>query len=412
MDYKKLFNVININSINESLYPLLSWLRTNPYERNLILFGTNVIFVFLLIFQFNVGNIFNMGYEGASKIAPWLEEDVSKISIIDPELKKNNIKEIELLRQDILRELPSKKSSWFSSLFSSKQKHYNWNLNLVTLSTPSLVNSSKNSSKDSIIPPSSLAFVEADVERVSELFQSLQEVRRYYAIPRTKEKESSSGMLVDTNGNYIGLHLVFYFTNNKKQTLYIGSSTKKADESFVRLNDEKEIYIAKTNIRLKSGVGDESYFRNKKLWPKEIDLTSLSGLTVQIKNNNQPLLQLNKLGTEWSMPFPPSTSKLKQASIQTFLQDIVSWQVTSFLKVIPKDLDPKFPSLEVNVRYRDKNNSSQENNFNMSILGRKGASEYVCLLPDQSIRQIASSVLEQIIDPVKNFSEPTNPIKK
>ena len=402
---EKLFSTL-FNYLNH----LINYLNENPFQRNVSLAVFNIFLFLCLVFQFNIVGIFNLGYDGAKLLLPLTEGDVKKITLIDPDLKKSGVSQIELIRQDESlapkANVKEEKKSWLSSLFSKKTKHFNWNLNLTTLSNTSLT-VSESKINDANKKTESLKY-EADEQRVNELFTSLESARRYYAIPSTPEKEKSSGLLTDSSGSTNALQIVFHLEGNKKEILNVGSPNKKGDESFVRLNNEKEIFIAKTNIRAKSGGGDKYFFRNRRFWPKGVEMNGVSALTIQTKGGARSVLQLTKSQNQWNMTFPPTNSKLKIPAIQTFLNDLFAWQISNFIST-PKDitgLDSRFPSLEMSIRY-DLNSkvANQESSLNIIILGRKGVNDYILQMPDQSLREVHSLNFDQILDPVKNFTE-------
>ena len=380
------------------------WLKHSKFKRNLGIFILNIVIFLILILKFNLTGLSETAYESASKLTPWNEKDISKIIITNPLFKKNNIKEIELLRKNELSFVKEDKKNFsIKDIFSKKTKHFNWALNLISL---------KNSSVSEAVILNTVAKdieLEADNEKVSEFFESLQNLRSYYAIPRTVEKEKSSGIYIDNNGIQSGIIIEFLFSNGRKEFLYVGEAVKKANENFVRLNNDNEIFLVKANLVAKSGRGDENYFRSNRFWSKEIDITGINSISFITKKTNKNFLSLSKIENDWTMPFPITTSKLKKEAIQNLIKDILNWKVTQFHNKIPNDLDSKFSPFEINIRYLTKDN--QEFNYTLDVIGKKGANNYVCVLPDYSIREFTSSILEQTIDPIKFFTEPTLPKK-
>ena len=244
-----------------------------------------------------------------------------------------------------------------------------------------------------------------DVQRVAEFFTSLKEARRYYSIPRTAEKEKAIGMQKDSRAEYANLQIHFFLSPEKKVSLYLGRTSSRNSENYVRKNEEKNIYLVQTDLRTKSGSAEPAYFRDRRILAHTIQEKGLLSLLAQ-KKEGRAIAHFVYNGKEWNMQAPPPSlagGKVRPGAIQSFIQDILSWKASEFPTELPKGLDPRYAFTLV-LRYKE-SGTVQEKELILEVLGREGYSDYVLRMPDQSLRKVSSVYLEDILDPLKNFTE-------
>ncbi len=390
------------------------WMVTHPFESHLSIFLFNILLAFLLLFQFNIIGIFNRGYEGAALLVDLEQDDLSMIEIYDPDLKNNVLK---LMRK---KESPLPKSQWhlanqnsasfLETIYSSEARQYSWEL-LVSIKDKE----GTEKGTDNNLKAKNMRYP-ADVQRVAELFEALAKLRRYYSIPRSPEKENAIGMRKNAKGEYEGLRVRFTLANNQDQIeLFLGQTSKKADESYIRRDEENEIYLVRGDLRIKIGSGELDYFRDrnligadipqeglrsviaKKIMTQQTSSSGISPILVHFINNG------NNDKQNWSIQYPELIGlEANQEAINSFIQDVFSWRTIEFPKKITKGLDQKL-AFDLILGYQIAGDI-QEKQITMSIIGREGYSDYLVRMPDQSLRKISSVYLEDLLDPLKKFT--------
>ena len=267
---KFLVSIKETAALNEKLGSALAYLSANPEKRNLGLAALNLVLIFLLLFQFNLIGLFATGYKAADLLLDLEQADLEAIEIQDPDFKN---KKIRLLRQKDQKLEQSqwytkdsqKQDSFFASFYSKTPRQYAWQLEIYAIEAETETESTaKTEQKEQkrVYP--------ADVQRVAELFTSLKEARRYYAVPRTPQKEKAIGMQKDSQGKYANLQIHFLLSPDKKISLYLGRTSTRGSENYVRRDEEKNIYLVQTDLRTKSGSAEPAYFRSRRILPHTI----------------------------------------------------------------------------------------------------------------------------------------------
>ena len=385
-----------ISILKEKLGPGLSRFWANSEKRNLSLALFNLFLAFLLLFQFNLIGLFPTGY-GASKLLIDLEqEDVDAIEIDDPDFKNKRVRLVRQKEKSLPREKwyskgEQKQKSFPNNLYERVAPQYEWELEIYTL------RKEEGAGSKSVYP--------VDVQRIAEFFTSLRKARRYYAIPRSPEKEKAIGMQKDSQSRYANLKINFFLSPQKKTTLYFGRAGASSSENYVRRDEEKNIYLVQTDLRSKSGSAEVAYFRSRQIFDSGISEKGLLSVMFQSKAGDA-IAQFVYNGKEWNLQFPnPSLrgAKVRSNAIQSFVQDMLSWKATEFPDTLAKGLDSRY-AFRIVLRYKKKD-EVQEKELILNVLGREGYSDYLLSMPDQSLRKISSVYLEDILDPLKNFTE-------
>lgn len=389
---------------NEKLKTFFSYLSAHPEKRNLGLAGLNLALLFLLFVQFNLIGLFATGYEAADLLLDLDQEDVEAIVIRDPDFKNKRVrlvrqKEKKLERSQGHSKDSSKKDSFFSSFYKSAPAQYAWQLELYDI----------RETKDAKTEEKQKSVYPADAQRIAEFFLSLRQARRYYAVPRTSEKEKAIGMQRDSQGKYANLQITFLFSPEKKTLLYLGRASSRSGENYVRRDEEKNIYLVQTDLRGKIGSAEPLYFRDRRILSTAVQEKGLISIMAQKKQKGRErvIAHFTYNGKEWNLQSPPSTlgAKVRPGAVQSFVKDIFSWKASEFPEKLPKGLDSRY-AFTLTLRYKE-TGDIQEKEIKLDILGREGYSDYVLIMPDKSLRKVSSVYLEDILDPLKNFTEPS-----
>ena len=398
----------DISVLGEKLKAVLTYLKANPEKRNLGLAAFNLLLIFILLFQFNLIGLFATGYEAADLLVDLEQTQLDAIEIHDPDFKNKKVrlvrqKEQELEHSQWYIKESQKEASFFSSFYNRVPAQYAWQLEVYDTQTEGKEKTSKTEKKEQSTVRK--AIYSADVQRVVELFESLKEARRYYAVPRTPEKEKAIGMQKDSQGKYANLQINFVLSPEKKISLYLGR-TSSGRENYVRRDEEKNIYLVQTDIRSKSGSAEPEYFRDRRILSNRIQEKGILSLMAR-KKEGTAIAHFVHNGKEWNLQFPNPTlrgGKVRSGAIQSFIQDMLSWKASAFPESPSKALDSRY-AFQLVLRYKERE-TVQEKELVLQILGREGYSDYFLAMPDQSLRKVSSVYLEDILDPLKNFTEP------
>ena len=383
-------------------------LQKKPELRNGVLTGLNLLLLFILFVQFNLAGIFAVGYEAADILLDLQQADVRRITIRDPDLAGS---EIQLTRQEALpsaqwhtsnNNFEQQEKSFWQNFYEHRPTQYRWRL--LRAKKPDAQAEGETDAKTN---PALSENYAADIERMAELFQALAETRRYYAVPRTPAKEQALQMRTDADGNYSGLQIEFMLESGAAHTLYVGRSGKASDETYVRLNDETQIYLVRANLRSRSGNANLDYFRDRSVVGAQISRAQIVGIQARRMDNQQPIFQANHNGKEWLLNYPPLATipngKLRQDAVDSFIKDVLDWKAKAFPRSAPSDLDPKYV-FDLILNYKEAGQVA-EKQLILKILGRKGYSDYYVRLPDASLREISSVYLEDVLQPQRKFIE-------
>ncbi len=404
-----------IARVTKKILPYYTYLQSRPDVRNASLAGFNLFLLLFLVLQYNVLGIFAVGYEGADVLLDLEQEDVQSIHIDDPDFRGLTI---QLVRKE---ELPlgqwasakpsaATETSLFSSIYNYRPTQYSWQLKVSGKKTKKTA-AKLSSEIDQQQEQENIKRYLADVERVAEFFAALQDVRTYYSLPHTQEREKSLGMQTNSQGSYAGLRVQFKLSNGDNHSLYFGRTSKDGRESYVRLDDQGQIYVIRADLRTKSGSGDVDYFRNRLLLPYTVSSGEVVSLIAKKASNLSPITHLVYNGKEWSMQYPLASGKVRSEAVQSFVKDMLAWKVRNFLKKEPNDLDKK-DAFILTIRYRQAG-QIQEKEYNLHVIGRRGYSDYVLQMPDkpQLLYEISSVYIEDLLTPQKNFVVQQKPVR-
>ncbi|MCB1307170.1 MAG: DUF4340 domain-containing protein [Leptospiraceae bacterium] len=358
---------------------ILTLFRKRPV---LSLAGVNAFLLLVLFIQHNPLNLqfLRSGYSGADVLLNVEEEDVERIEISDPDYAGGRV---ILERGD---ELPENlwqqpegnmaEESWLDSIITRVPAQYNWKLTIIDANGERQTYS-------------------ADHERVRILFDGLKRMRDYFALDRTPEKDRDLGMGLDTRGQYTGLQLSFQLEGGRRvENIYVGRSSTRGNQSYVRMNEEDEVFLVEANPRSFVGSGEKEYFRSRNVLPA-LSLDTIQGLKADMPTRDLEV-EIARRANEWQMILPLPTIAQKE-TFEALLGDILNWQATGFPESIPEDLDPDF-ACELDLQVQSTGQLTGQSNIHVSILGRVGYSDYIIQRNDQLMR-INSIYLADLYEP-------------
>lgn len=358
---------------------ILTLFRKRPV---LTLTGVNVFLLLILFIQHNPLNLqfLRSGYSGADVLLNVEEEDVERIEISDPDYAGGRV---ILERGD---ELPENlwqqpeanmaEESWLDSIITRVPAQYNWKLTIVD-------------------PNGERQTYSADHERVRTLFDGLNRMRDYFALDRTPEKDRDLGMGLDTRGNYTGLQISFQLEGGRRvENIFVGRSSTRGNQSYVRMNEEDEVFLVEANPRSFVGSGEKEYFRSRNVLPT-LNLDAIQGLKAVMPTRDLEV-EIARRANEWQMILPLPTIAQKE-TFEALLSDILNWQATGFPDSVPEDLDPDF-ACELDLQVQSTGQLTGQSNIHISILGRVGYSDYIIQRNDQLMR-INSIYLADLYEP-------------
>lgn len=427
----------------------------------------NTALAAMLFIQYNPLGIFKSGYEGASLLLDLSQEDVRSIEIADPDLLGRSVRLVRGERLPTTQWVEvneADESSFFDSIYGRIPVQYRWQLE--TRSRPRQEDVAAVDSEEGDVeegsgkadsetdeegsgsagsetdaegkesrneaggkagnesePSSELhssrmkeSRYPVDIERIAELFEALQNTRRYYAVERTEEKEKELEMIRNSQGNYACLQIILELENGDKHSILVGNR-RAGSESYVRLDEERSIYLARSNLRARSGAGDLNYFRDRTILPAEVDKGNVIGFTAK-RPSGETIVQMSRKGERWNMQIPPTGGQVASENVDAFVSDLFGWRSRDFLESEPSDMDRRF-ALLFTLRYNEAGNLTETKRFSLEVLGRKGISDYILRLsPDPSgpsggapysdtaaLREITSVALENLLDPIKHFTK-------
>ncbi len=407
----------------------------------------NTFLAALLFIQYNPLGILKSGYEGASLLLDLQQESVRSIEIKDPDFRDVVVR---LVREDKLpvsqwtKSEEGEEKSFFDKIYESTPTQFRWRMEPIVKkraensaestesanesvdvdgaalsekssekssqekSSPEQSSEEKNSQEQSSEEKSSSGQIleekmyAVDAERIAEFFAGLQDTRRYYAVERTEEKEKELEMIRDSKGDYACLHMRFLLENGQEHSILVGNR-RAGSESYVRLDEEQNIYLVTPNLRSLAGGGTASYFRDRLIFSPEIEKKNVAGFSLK-RLSGENIVRMSRKGDQWNMQIPPAAGQTASVNVDAFISDIFGWRSRDFPQSEPDDLDRRFASV-FTLRYNEKENLTSMKEFSLQIVGRRGVSDYVVKLPSGSLREITSVALEDVFDPIKNFTE-------
>lgn len=311
------------------------------------LLTTNIILIAFVFVQYDPFKIFNKGYSGSPPIVAVERSQTSEITIESASGIFKIIRGTEIKDPD----LSSRKQSIFSSnmLQEERTRQFSWKLEY-----------SQNGKTRTF---------KADEELISKLFAALEESKRYYFFSRTAEKEKDAGLHYDENKKCSCIKISIKKSNGKINSILSGRNTA-AGETHVAVNGENLIYLVQTDLNQAAGYGDPEYFRNRKLFPPEVNAESITGISIVFKHSKtKHNVRLEKAGGVWQMIAPENTA----ASIGNLAEKIADLKADKILSVLPGDLN-KQDAFKLKIIY--KTSMTESGSFQIEAEGRKDTDVY------------------------------------
>lgn len=237
----------------------------------------------------------------------------------------------------------------------------------------------------------------ADRERIQELFSAMERAKRAYSMPVNAENEKTAEMGLDASGHPRCTVVTFTSENGKATRICVGKSSLRGNDSYVRVDDETEIYIVEENLKTAVGAGEPDFFRNRRLLP-EIPKDSITGISASSPGR---LVQLVHSAQKWQMTSPmPAAVSVSQMNL--LLGDIVDLKAISFPTEVPKDLDRK-KAFDLEIQY--KTNMVDAALIKISVLGQKDFSSYIIRDSAGTLSEVTSMYLADLLDPEEKLIE-------
>lgn len=339
----------------------IATIRKNP---GLSLLGANVsLLIFWLLIQDPLG-VIKTGYSGARPVMRASESLITSVEVENPE-KRSLLK---LTRKELITLDPKEK----------KEPQYNWEFTRT-------------------VGGKTETFA-ADRDRVRDLFASIEKAKRYYSIARTPENERAAEMLTDNEGRLTCMQIRLGLENGKTARLYIGKSSLRGNDSYIRVDDENEIYIVEENLRTTSGGGDADFFRNRRVFP---EIAKDSVFEVRTIIGGRQMLLKRSGGTIWQM-MTPVAAAINTSEMNLLLNDVLDWKAIAFPLQPAADLDRK-KAMTLEVMYKP--NTVEEKVLRFEILGQKDYSSYVVRDEKGILYEITSVYLSHLYEPQERLME-------
>ncbi len=359
-------------------------------QTGVALTALNLLLALILVLQSNPFGIFASGYAGASPLIDVAQSEVDVIELIDPDAAPMRVR---LVRgQQLPREQwtqPVDDAGWFSR----REPEYAWQLQIA--------GGSGSAETEDATP---LQF-EGDSERVAALFSALINARRHHYVPRSPEKDRDLEMSTDAQGVYEGLQLRLILNGGETETIFVGRSSLRGNQSYLRLNDETEIYLAETNLRSAVGPGEADYFRRRALLPASVTSVGVTGIHAEL-SGNAGLISLVKDGGIWRMQSPPTAAKLRGDQVQQLIAALAAWKAVAFPDAEQAATDyetpPEFP-FALRLEYKTAGNLTDRGELIFSVLGRKNFSNYLVRTVDGTLAEVNSLALEDLLNPLEKL---------
>ena len=341
---------------------------------------TNVVLLIGLLLTYDPLGLIDRDYSASSPVLDIDQGKLQEIEIVDP---NSADKKIRLVKGALLNEAVQKKGD------KKKAPEYSWKLILADAT--------------------GTREYEGDRERVRDLFVSLNQARRYYSLKRTPELEKKLELGKNEKGAYRCMRLTFRMANGKTSTLSLGRAS--GAESYVQLDEDNDVFLARANIKSAAGSGNPSFFRNRFFMPPDLKLDNLTLIKAQFKKKKDNVL-LQKSGKDWSLLEPVRGSALSRAA-ESLASDIINWKANSFPEQLPEDLDLK-KAFVLEIVYNQTLTSPRPIRF--EILGRKDHSTFFLRDEKGTLYSVSSYVLNDLFEPAdklldKNPPKPSGDIK-
>ncbi len=261
-------------------------------NRGLLLFGINLLLALSLFFLADPFHLFQGGYREAPPLLDLDRSSVERIEILYP--------------------------GWSSPLLLSQQS---FPASPSSEGSDSMRNKSGESKVWTLRLPPERAGREghewrADRKRLQSLFSRLAEARRYYSLPVTPARLEEYS-LRQQEGDSLRVRFV---TKEGERVLIVGRSRMQYDDSYVRVEGEREIYHVSVNLRSLFGEGEQSYFRNRDVIPEFLRTESVRSLRFHPGGPGGVEMELSRAGGEWTM-LSPRPGPTRKGSVEMLLSE-------------------------------------------------------------------------------------------
>ena len=357
-----------------------AYIRTLKENAGVTIFVTNLALTILVFFIYDPFGLTVRDYNSSAPLLAADQTRVSKIEIIDPNISG---KKIILTKGSKLPEpeagSKTKPSDPGKTKFAGPR--FAWKLDI-------------QDQKDVALSES----YGADQDRVDDFFERLSELKRYYSVKRSPEKDKTLEMYVNKNGDYYSLSVKFHMGDGKTHTLYTGRS--KGGESYVRLDQENDIWLVRSNIKSRVGAGELFYFRNRRFLPGNVSSDDIVSVEAKFKGST-PDLRLSKSGPTWSLE-KPLQARANLSAVSSLLGDITGWKASAFPEKTPEGLDKK-RAFDLTLNFNSQTGPAQ---IQLEVLGEKNSTFYV-KRKDKSeyIYEVYSAYLGDLFDAEKKLTE-------
>lgn len=374
---------------------VLEYLKVVRKNAGVSLLILNLLLLAVLFFLQDPFEIFRSGYVGAKPLLDVGQADVRKIEIIDPDLKSRSV----LVRQGKLPAVTPASEEKKSK--TKEEESYAWQLQILdtgdkkTSGTDIGDKSAGGKTADGKTEP---VKYEGDEDHIARLFESLKKARRYYSLKYTPDKDRNLHFGIKKGGDCDCLHLKFALESGRTHILYLGKSG--GAESYVRLDDENEIYLVQTNIKTTVGQGQKDFFRNRLLLPRQATKKSITAIQADFGSTEKDV-SLTRSGKEWHL-LSPLAGKARTSAVNSLLDDIIAWRANSFPDKPPRDLETK-KAFSLKITFKRSLTESHQVVFR--ILGLKDYSTYYLEDEKGTLYEITSVFLSDLYEARTKFLE-------
>lgn len=340
---------------------LPGWIKKNPGPA---LFAGNAILLLLWIAMQDPFDLSRTLFASRNRIARVDQEAIKVIEVRAPERDV-------LIRLERGEKIPG----------DAKNPQYSWQMNRQV------------AGKQDSLP--------ADRERIKELFAAVDRAKRAYSIPVNPENEKAAEISADASGRSRCTLLSMISEGGKTTRLCIGKSSLRGNDSYVRVNDEGEIYIVEENLKTAVGAGEPDFFRNRRLLP-DIARESITAIGAAAPGRQ---VQLVHSAQKWQLTSPMPAS-VNMTQLNLLLGDLLDLKAVSFPAEVPKDIDRK-KAFDLEIQY--KTNMVDSQIIKLSVLGQKDFSSYIVRDSSGTLAEITSMYLADLLDPEEKLVEKGEP---
>ncbi len=347
------------------------------------------------------------GYRSASPVLELEQSAVREVEIRDP---RQNL-QVRLVRgQELPRVAPAREEEFdprkaMDRMESQLNRNAEYNWELVVVAAPiKIARKGEKEVKGEKDAPAERRYG-ADGERVKALFTALGDARRYYAVPRSPEKDRDLEMGKNDRGEYETPRVIFRLASGGEQVLYLGRTRAGSSEAYVRLGEEDQIFLVETDLRQAAGAADAYFFRDRSVWGRKLSLDGVTGLVARFreKKNNVTLMHSAE---GWTMS-APLAGKVRPTEISSLLNDIVDWKADAFPLELPEEIE-KDSAFDLEISYKEEMTGVPAP-LRLTVLGKKDYSTYYIRRvaekgeEPQPIMQVTSVYLGDFYEPERKL---------